>query len=319
MHNNANLVWPPSPYKPKIQYIRSITSSLDLEIKKSWLQKTVDSLFGREQPSDIMLRPYGVCVRDERIYVTDPGLFMIHVFDLQEREYFQIDSIQNNQPIAPLGITIDTNGEIYFSDSVLKKVIVLDKKGQYKRDIGSPQSFVRPTGLSVKEDRVYVVDTLAHQVLVFSKREGTLLFRIGKNGHGNGEFHYPTHIFMAQNGLIYVTDSLNFRVQTFDYDGKFIASLGQPGDMPGNLSKPKGIAVDSENHVYVVDSQFNNVQIFNTDGTLLLLFGSSGTGKGKMSIPAGIFIDEKDRIYVADSYNRRIQIFQYIRDENGFE
>ena len=319
IHDHMNLVWPPPPQKPKIKFLRSISSSLDLGIRKSWLQKTIDSLFGREEIGDSMVRPYGVCVHSERIYVTDPGLFMIHIFDLKEKRYFQIESVQKDELISPLGITVDANGEVFVSDSILKRVIVLDRNGKYARDIGSSELFSRPTGIAIFEDRVYVIDTLAHQVLVFTKKEGNLLFRIGKNGQGNGEFHYPTHIFIGKNRLIYVTDSLNFRIQIFDPDGNFLSSFGKPGNMPGDLSKPKGIAVDSENHVYVADSQFDNVQIFDRNGKLLLVFGSSGSGNGKMSIPAGIFIDEKDYIYVADSFNRRIQIFQYLKENTRGE
>ena len=64
-------------------------------------------------------------------------------------------------------------------------------------------------------------------------------------------------------------DSMNFRVQIFDAEGKFIKKFGEVGTGYGQFSKPKGIAVDSEGHIYVVDSAFNNIQIFDAEGKLL--------------------------------------------------
>jgi sugar lactone lactonase YvrE len=315
LSENPSIVWPPSPQKPRIKFIRSISNSNDLERNKPWFKNVINSLFGKEDADNSMLRPLGVFVQYGKIYVTDPGLFLVHIFDLKEQIYLQIEKAEKDDLVSPIGICVDANEEIFLSDSFLKRVIVLDKNGKYLRDIGSPELFTRPTGIALSKDRVYVVDTLSHQLLVFSKNNGNLLFRIGKNGSANGEFHYPTHIFISKNNLIYVTDSLNFRVQVFDTDGNFLSSFGKAGDAPGNFSKPKGIAIDSEDHIYIADSQFDNVQIFDQSGKLLLVFGSSGSSKGKMSLPAGIFIDDKDLIYVVDSYNRRIQIFQYLKDD----
>ena len=72
-------------------------------------------------------------------------------------------------------------------------------------------------------------------------------------------------------------DSMNFRVQIFDPDGKFLRVFGKLGDSFGQFARPKGIGVDSEGHVYVVDSAFNNVQIFDETGRLLLFLVGLGT------------------------------------------
>ena len=230
---------------------------------------------------------------------------------LTKKKYRRIGDAGGKELVSPLGVAVDTNGEVFITDSILKRVFEFNGSGTFLREIGADDLFLRPTGIAVDKNRVYVVDTLGHQVLVFSKKEGTLLFRIGRNGTQNGDFNYPTHIFVSRN-KIYVTDSLNFRIQIFDVNGTFLRSFGRLGDAMGDFSKPKGVAVDSEDHIYVVDSQFDNIQIFDPTGKLLLVLGSTGRSLGKLLLPAGIFIDSQDRIYVADSYNKRIQIFQYL-------
>lgn len=312
--SSTGLVWPPPPQTAKIRYLKSVSGSGDVSPKKSWLRKTVDAVFGRSERERDLLRPYGVFADAERIYVTDPGTRMLHVFDIVGKRYTTIVRVDEDEFQSPIGVAVDRNGDIYLSDSLLKRVFVLDGNGKYRRDIGSPERFQRPAGLAIYGERVYVVDTHAHAVLVFSKHDGAFLFNFGRNGAGDGEFNYPTNIFIDRAGLLYVTDSMNFRVQIFDGDGRFVSAFGKLGDGSGDFSKPRGIAVDSDGNIYVVDALFDAVQIFDREGRLLLAFGSSGRKEGQMTLPAGLFIDGKDRIYVVDSYNKRVQIFQYMKE-----
>jgi len=306
--------WPPPPQTPRIQYVRSIAGPADIGIKKTWLKRAFDTLMGKEDREERILRPYGVFAGNERIYVTDPGAHLLHVFDAKEGRYFQIREAKKEELASPIGVAVDKKGETYLSDSVLNGVFVFDKEGKYLREIGSPQVFVRPAGIALDEERIYVVDTHGHRVLVFSKQNGELISRFGKQGNGKGDFNYPTNIFI-RNGLLYITDSMNFRVQIFGKDGSFLSAFGRPGDGSGDFSKPKGIAVDSEGHIYVSDAHFDAVQIFDREGRLLLSFGNTGRRTGQMSLPAGVFIDEKDLVYVADSYNNRVQVFQYLKEK----
>jgi sugar lactone lactonase YvrE len=314
---NSGLVWPSPPQTPRIQYIRSIYSPSDIGVKKSWLKKAIDTIFGKEELRDILLRPYGIFVDPQRMYVTDPGIHALHVFDMKDKKYFIIKKIRKEDLISPIGITVDKNGDIYLSDSFLRKIFVFDKKGEYLREIGSSELFMRPSGIALDKDRIFVVDTHSHCVLVFSKNDGTLIFKFGKNGSGTGDFNYPTNIFIDKNDILYITDSMNFRVQVFDRDGNFISAFGKQGDGSGDFSKPKGIAVDSGGHIYIADADFDTIQIFDMKGRLLLNFGNTGRKPGEMVLPAGVFIDGQDRIYVADSYNNRVQIFQFLEEKDS--
>jgi sugar lactone lactonase YvrE len=309
----AGPFWPPAPQTARVQFIKSFPGHSDIGTKKTWLQNALESLFGEETKTLILLRPYGVYSEGEKVYVTDPGLGLIHVFDRNMKKITQIDKAGDETLRSPIGIAVDTNGDIYITDSFLGKVFVFDREGKYHGRIGSTDKFNRPTGIAILDNKVYVVDTLGHKILVFSKDNGSIIQSYGRNGTGPGDFNYPTNIFIGKDRNVYVMDSLNFRVQVFNEEGKYLFSFGKHGDGTGDFSKPKGIAVDSEGHIYVSDAEFDNIQIFNRDGQLLLVVGSTGTGKGEMSLPAGIFIDGQDRIYVVDSYNRRIQIFQYLK------
>lgn len=312
--SGSTLQWPPPPQKPRIFYTGSIRDPRENEIKTSWLQRFINGVFGAEKAMPVMVRPYGVYADGNRVYAADPGAGTFHVYDLTAKRYFAVERAGDEELISPIGIAADAKGNIYVSDSELRKILIFDAEGKYLRAIGSSELFQRPAGIALSGNRIYVADTHAHTVFVLSSADGGFLFAFGGRGTEIGKFNYPTNIFVSGNKFLYVTDSMNFRVQIFDSDGNFISSFGKHGDGSGNFSKPKGIAVDSDGHIYVADSHFDNVQIFDENGALLLDFGSPGSGRGEFTLPSGMYIDGRDRIYVSDSYNRRIQIFQYVKE-----
>lgn len=309
---DSTLVWPSPPLTPKIKFLTVINTPSDFGITKSWIEKTIDIFFGKEQFYGTMIRPYGIYVFNKNLYITDPGAHIVHIYD-SNGKYILIKDAESNELQSPIGIAVDEDGKIYVTDSALRKVLVFDKNSKFSHEIGSSDKFKRPSGIALTKNRIYVIDTHLHSVLVFNKK-GEFLFSFGNQGNQKGEFNYPTNIFIDKQENLYITDSLNFRIQIFNNEGNFISMFGKAGDGSGDLSRPKGVAVDSEGHIYVVDSNFDNVQIFDKDGRLLLVFGKTGSGNGEFILPAGIFIDNNDFIYVVDSYNHRIQIFKYLKD-----
>ncbi|MEF9438349.1 MAG: 6-bladed beta-propeller [Candidatus Mariimomonas ferrooxydans] len=186
---------------------------------------------------------------------------------------------------------------------------------KYIREMGKG-ILKRPTGIAVNEKtgELLVVDTLNSKIMRYDLKSYGLKGIIGREGSDTGMFHYPTNIFVSRDGLIFVSDSLNSRIQIFSPEWKFLNAFGKPGDSPGYFARPRGVAVDSDGNIYVVDALFDNVQIFDKEGRLLMDFGRPGHGYGEFWLPSGIFIDSNDRIYVSDSYNKRVQVFQYIKD-----
>ena len=235
------------------------------------------------------------------------------MFDLQECRYDMIKKFNKEDFISPIGVTMDSKGFLYISDSILKTVFVFNEEGDPERKIGGTDQLVRPTGIAIHPllQRLYVVDTNAHLIQVFDLTGG-FLHSIGKRGAGEGAFNYPTSLSIDREGLLYVTDSLNFRIQVFKADGEFLYLFGKHGDGMGEFSHPKGVALDSEANIYVTDAIFDAIQVFDKTGTLLLFLGEAGQGPGQFWIPTELFIDHTDRIFVADSYNQRVQVLRFV-------
>jgi DNA-binding beta-propeller fold protein YncE len=292
----------------------TLGSAADLGREIGFFERLKTVIFGEAHSS--MLKPVSVAKnRAGLLVVADPSVPTVHFFDLEARRYRRLGRELASLLRSPVGVAVDDAGRAYVSDSVRGRVFVFDEGDELVAEMGEGL-LERPTGLALgpAQERLYVVDTVAGQVVVFNL-EGRMLHAFGKRGVGLGEFNFPTYITVMPDGTLAVSDSLNFRVQILRTDGTPLRAFGQPGDGAGDFSRPKGVAADSWGRLYVVDAAFENVQIFSPDGILLLAFGEPGTGPGEFYLPTGLFLDSSNTIWVADSFNARIQVFRLLGDE----
>ena len=168
---------------------------------------------------------------------------------------------------------------------------------------------------------LYVVDAQAHRLAVCDADTFAFLRFVGKPSDPltaeAGTFSYPLGAAVDEDGNVFVTDTMNDRVQMFDADGEFVQMFGKQGILPGTFMRAKGIAIDRDGHVYVTDSEFNNVQIFDKEGQPLAVFGSRGTDPGQFSLVTGIYVDAQNRVLVADQWHARVQVFRYVTDQEA--
>lgn len=137
----------------------------------------------------------------------------------------------------------------------------------------------------------------------------------GGLGAGEGQFTDPRNAAVGPDGLLYVLDSGNHRVQVFDQDGLFVRSWGSQGAGPGQFQEPWGIAVGSDGSVYVADTWNHRIQKFTTEGEFITMWGTFGATDGTLGTP-GVFwgpraiaIDAEGNLYVTDTGNKRVQKF----------
>ncbi len=311
--------WPPPPAPKRLVFLESFSGPDQLGLREGGLLQAFQRLlFGRERRE--IARPYGIAAAAgaERIFVADPGLGRVHLFDRRSRRYAALKGARGAGFRSPIGVALEEAGRLFVSDSQARRIFVFDGALKFLFAFGDQEKLERPTGLAAAGGRLYVVDTAGHRVLVYRPggRAAQLLFQFGGRGSGPGLFNYPTDIAVSADGRIYVNDSLNFRVQVFDPEGRFLQALGGPGAASGSFQRAKGIGLDSDGNLYVVDALSDAVQIFDRGGRFLLDFGGPGRGDGEFWLPAGLAVAAGDRILVADSANHRVQVFQYLKERS---
>lgn len=314
------MLFPRPPETPRFIFERTLRSSIDVtpENEDDTLRR---ALTGQRQMGVGLGKPYGIAVRNGRVYIGDTGRRNVMVFDIPEQKYFTIGEEDPGQLAKPLGLDLDKNGNLYVLDGVNKNVTVYDRDGVYLRTIGRPGDINRPAGMGVNADgsRIYAVDiggssNETHRIIMYDGISGELLSEIGKRGNQPGEFNLPRDVTVAPDGSLFVVDGGNFRVQKLDADGKFISTFGSIGRMGGQFSRPKDSALDKDGNIYVTDAAFGNFQIFNPEGKLLLPVGirSSVNGPTHNMLPSGIAVDDDGRVYFADQFFQKVDVYRPI-------
>lgn len=166
-------------------------------------------------------------------------------------------------------IAVDSAGRLY----VLRRgaeppVLVYDADGRFLRSFGAGLVF-DAHGIAVdSNDRVFVVDRDAHEVLCFSA-SGDLLFRLGERHRPrwNAPFSHPTDVAVSPGGDILVSDGYgNGNVHIFLPDGSYRKSFGTVGRGAGEFMTPHALILDRSGRILVADRENNRVQLFDSAG-----------------------------------------------------
>jgi sugar lactone lactonase YvrE len=286
-HIDEYAFWPPPPNPPRIQFLRSLRFSSDVEPTRSAFDKIV---FGAEVEVLPIAKPYGVEMWRGRLYVCDITNPNVVILDLVKRETRLMTTRGVERMTQPTDIAIADDGMKYVIDRRLGRIFVFNADDKHVTTFGDEE--LVPSGVAVHGDELFVPDFETQSVLVMDRFRGDTLRSIGGPGGAEGQFIRPLGIDV--DGDVYVGDVIRGRLQKFDASGNLTQAVGQLGDAPGNFVRPKHVAVDAEGVVYVVDAAFQNVQMFNREGELLMYFGGPGEFPGAMSLPAGVAVHDSD-------------------------
>lgn len=314
------LTWPPPPDVPRYLYAGQLLGDTNFRKKETarqglggFFSRLVGLILGEKPPVSLQRPQAGVVDEQGRIYVTDVSRAAVFVFDQEVGSLATWDKAEGLANFrAPTGIALGPQGRVLVVDAELGIVAQLDRQGNPGASFGRGL-LKRPTGLAYdpRGKRIFVADTHAHDIKVFDE-QGNLLKVIGRRGGGDGEFNFPTYLAFTR-GELYVTDTLNSRVQVFSSEGDLLRlKFGALGLYIGNLVRPKGVAVDSVGNIYVVESYYDHLLVFNRRGEFLMAVGGLGQKTGKFYLPSGVWVDSHDRVFVADTFNGRIVLFQFL-------
>jgi DNA-binding beta-propeller fold protein YncE len=277
---------------------------------------------GGEGPGRLS-KPMGIAgTPDDIVYVADQSAKRVVAFDASGafvRAYGGIDVLLN-----PVDVAVDAvANRVYVADSYLHQVVVFDRAtarliqriGKAEADVASAKDAnrVAPRAHGDAPAPRAPWDTAGTTIMGHPGGYSPQPRDVVENrGAKAGEFRFPSFVAVGPDGIVAVSDALNFRVQVFDRRGGFVRTVGVQGDGPGQFARPKGVAVDAEGRIHVADAAFSNVQVFDARGRLLVAYGGIGNGDGELWMPEGLSVDAEGRIYVSDRFNNRVQVYHLL-------
>ncbi|HLP76860.1 MAG TPA: hypothetical protein VK327_08065 [Candidatus Paceibacterota bacterium] len=316
-----HIFYPPAPQPPRLQFLVSFSNNKDLGGGPG---KFATLVAGKEPPTMMIRKPYGLALNQNKLYVCDTAAGVIEVLDLEKRKMHAFAPAGEGQFRTPVNIAIDRDGTRYVADTGRGQVLIYSANESFLGAIGQvmsvnspdgnsaatnsaamrkPKTGMKPTDVAVDANRIYVSDLDNHCVRVYAKTTRELLFTIPKDvGDPKAKLVAPTNLTLDSQGRVYASDLAEFCVQEYDAEGKHIRRFGQgAGDRPGEFARPKGVAVDREGRVFIVDAATQVVQMFDAEGNLLLFFGEPKASAAPLELPAKVVVDY-DHVHLFQKY-----------------
>jgi DNA-binding beta-propeller fold protein YncE len=332
--DTSQLVWPEPPAIARIKWLNyyagmKIDRSAPVKKKNAgWMDRMAGIQSEDDRQNQVLkvfpyqlIGPYGIAIDSKGlVYVADQKVGAVFIFDTETRDVKLIRNGYEAHFAWINGLAIDDNDRLFVSDGQLHKVFIFNSQHVLEAQINA--GLVDPVGLAIDTENrfLYVVDTQQDQVLVYDADSYKLLRRLGRGGQAKhslttpGDFAAPSNVAVDKDGNVYVTDTLNDRVEIFDADGNFLSTFGKNGDGPADFARPKGIAVDCDGHIWVADEMLDRVTVFDREGQPLGFVGGHGLYPGQFKALVGIAVDKQNRVFTTEQYPGRMQMFRYVND-----
>lgn len=217
----------------------------------------------------------------------------------------------------PQSVAIGPDGSVYVADQSSSVIQVFGPDGSLRREVGRagtrPGELTSVGAITVAADNTLFVADGSNRIDRFDAA-GNLLRSFGRRGTGVGEFNFgkgggndaPAGGGLVTSGnLLFVSDSLNNRLQRFNLDGSGATEIVPPG----RLYNPRGLAVRGQ-RLIVADDKNHRLVVLDFAGRVIRTVGSGQGARGnQFSFPFGVAVDPKGRVFVADDINQRVLRF----------
>ena len=233
------------------------------------------------------------------------------------------------------GIHIDHQGHVWLAGNGPKdaQILKFTRDGKFLLQIGKhgqsggdrdTRNLGRPAALSVDRDtnELFVADGYAnHRVIVFDAQSGAYKRHWGANGRPPGDpgvksFGNPVHcVRLSRDGLVYVCDRPNNRIQVFRKDGGFVRELiVAPSTRGAGSTWDVDLSHDArQTWLYDADGENNTVwTLLRDSGKVVARFGHRGRSAGQFHWIHNMAVDSKGTIYTTEvDSGKRAQRFIY--------
>lgn len=170
----------------------------------------------------------------------------------------------------------------------------------------------QPQAVAVADGIIYVADSESNLVAMFTlegKYQGS--FGAKKGGFFGGkagiELSSP-HGIAIHEGIVFVADTGNSKIQLFGLNGVFLTALeiessvenkaAKEKSLPYMLSDPTDIAIDSLGQIYVLDANDSLIKVYRQNGAYLKHLPRDSKPLSFCLAKEGVYVADKDTLIV---------------------
>ncbi len=221
------------------------------------------------------------------------------------------------------GIYVDDDDTVWIAGNGARdgQVLAFTRAGRHRLTIGEPgvvgddrdtKHLNRPANMVVDPatHELFVADGYGnHRVIVFDARTGAFKRLWGANGRPPGDpavkgFGNPVHcVRLARDGLLYVCDRVNNRIQVFREDGAFVREFVVAPATRGNGSMwDAALSPDGpQTFLHAADGENNVVwTLLRASGAVLGSFGRNGRQAGQFHWIHNLAVDSHGNVYTTE-------------------
>ena len=252
-------------------------------------------------------------------------------------------------PESEHGIHVDAEDNVWLAGNGPRdhQLLRFTLDGQFRMQIGragastgsnDTANLNRPadTEVDTQAREIFVADGYGNRrVIVFNMDTGAYLRHWGAYGerpHDNPlpaydpaqppprSFGSPVHcVRLTRDGLVYVCDRVNKRVQVFRRDGSFVQEffVARETRLNGAVADLVPSRDEAQRFLFAVDNTNSVARVLRRrDGEELSVFGRMGRYAGQFMVPHNVAIDSAGNLYITEvDTGQRVQRFRRV-DQN---
>jgi DNA-binding beta-propeller fold protein YncE len=241
-----------------------------------------------------------------------PGAYTPALCSPDGFRYLQVKHVRDivgdfNQPTE---VAVAKSGRIYILDGANNTIKVFNSKGEMLFSFGKKGKkngeFSQPVGMDIdNRENIYVADTGNQRIQIFDSGGSSIgMIDLASINARPVEVKYS-----PEYDRIYISDTNNHQILSYEKDGRLAFSWGSYGKMQGEFIYPGMADTDAAGNIYIVDILNGRMQIFNTTGENIGQIGKFGITPGRLFRPKGVVVDSQENVYVSDSYTGVVQSF----------
>ena len=190
--------------------------------------------FGKEQ----LDRPYSIALNDKWLFVSDCYHDAVFKFQITNNKF--VCRSAKGELYYPLGITVDTDGEVLVADCFNNRIALLNLELKLVRKIGKDK-LIQPQDVKINKNNIFVADNNEINNIHIFTESGDIIRSFIKLDNGTG---YICFCFDLYNNII-VSDYSIKSIQIYTISGELIHKIVCK-------NSPTGIAVDNNNNIICV-------------------------------------------------------------------